>query len=161
MSLSVNPFKPQGNIKSGETELSLFYTNDMHGDVNRLSKFKTAHDMFSKENKNTPSLSLAAGDCLFGSDKQRNSLMVKLFNKMGLDALALGNHEFAGGTKGLSDSLDKAEFQSVSANIDVADGNPLQKSIKNKKLVKSAVFMKLSGRFFIFDAINCKSAMVL
>ena len=152
MSLSVNPFKPQGNIKSGETELSLFYTNDMHGDVNRLSKFKTAHDMFSKENKNTPSLSLAAGDCLFGSDKQRNSLMVKLFNKMGLDALALGNHEFAGGTKSLSESLDKAEFKSVSANIDVADRNPLQKSIKDKKLVKSAVFMKGGHKFAVIGA---------
>ena len=50
--LSVNPFKPQGKAKSNEAELSLFYTNDMHGDVNRLSKFATAHDMFLKENKN-------------------------------------------------------------------------------------------------------------
>lgn len=150
--LSFNPFKPQGKTKADETELSLFYTNDMHGDVNRLSKFKTAHDMFVKENKDTPNLSLAAGDCLFGSDKQRNSLMVKLFNWMGLDALALGNHEFAGGTKALSDSLDKAEFKSVSANIDVADDNPLQKSIKDKKLVKSAVFMKGGHKFAIIGA---------
>ena len=151
--LYVNPFKPQGKTKSNETELGLFYTNDMHGDVNRLSKFKTAHDMFKKENKDTPNLSLAAGDCLFGSDKQRNSLMVKLFNWMGLDALALGNHEFAGGTEGLADSLDKAEFQSVSANIDVtADNNPLQKSIKDKKLVKSAVFMKGGHKFAVIGA---------
>ncbi len=151
--LYVNPFKPQGKTKSNETELGLFYTNDMHGDVNRLSKFKTAHDMFKKENKDTPNLSLAAGDCLFGSDKQRNSLMVKLFNWMGLDALALGNHEFAGGTEGLADSLDKAEFQSVSANIDVtADDNPLQKSIKDKKLVKSAVFMKGGHKFAVIGA---------
>ena len=151
--LSLNPFKPQGKAKSNETELSLFYTNDMHGDVNRLSKFKTAHDMFKKENKDTPNLSLAAGDCLFGSDKQRNSLMVKLFNWMGLDALALGNHEFAGGTEGLANSLDKANFKSVSANIDVvADDNPLQKSIKDKKLVKSAVFMKGGHKFAVIGA---------
>ena len=150
--LSVNPFKPQGKTKANEAELGLFYTNDMHGDVNRLSKFKTAHDKFVKANENTPSLTLAAGDCLFGSDRQRNSLMVKLFNKMGLDALALGNHEFAGGTKALAESLDKAKFQSVCANIDVKEDNPLQKTIKDKKLVKSAVFMKGGHKFAVIGA---------
>lgn len=150
--LSINPFKPQGKTQPKETELGLFYTNDMHGDVNRLSKFKTAHDKFLKENTNTPHMTLAAGDCLFGSDKQRNSLMVKLFNLMGLDALALGNHEFAGGTKNLSDSLDKAEFKSVSANLDVAKDSPLQERIKDKKLVKSAVFMKGGHKFAVIGA---------
>lgn len=150
--LSLNPFKPQGKTQPKETELGLFYTNDMHGDVNRLSKFKTAHDKFLKENTNTPHMTLAAGDCLFGSDKQRNSLMVKLFNLIGLDALALGNHEFAGGTKNLSESLDKAEFKSVSANLDVAKDSPLQERIKDKKLVKSAVFMKGGHKFAVIGA---------
>ena len=150
--LSLNPFKPQGKTKANETELGLFYTNDMHGDVNRLSKFKTAHDKFLKENANTPHMTLAAGDCLFGSDKQRNSLMVKLFNLMGLDALALGNHEFAGGTKGLSKSLDKAQFKSVSANLDVTEDSPLQPRLKDKKLVKSAVFMKGGHKFAVIGA---------
>lgn len=150
--LSINPFKPQGKTQPKETELGLFYTNDMHGDVNRLSKFKTAHDKFLKENTNTPHMTLAAGDCLFGSDKQRNSLMVKLFNLIGLDALALGNHEFAGGTKNLSESLDKAEFKSVSANLDVAKDSPLQERIKDKKLVKSAVFMKGGHKFAVIGA---------
>ncbi len=150
--LSINPFKPQGKTQPKETELGLFYTNDMHGDVNRLSKFKTAHDKFLKENTNTPHMTLAAGDCLFGSDKQRNSLMVKLFNLMGLDALVLGNHEFAGGTKNLSESLDKAEFKSVSANLDVAKDSPLQERIKDKKLVKSAVFMKGGHKFAVIGA---------
>ena len=150
--LSLNPFKPMGNAKSNETELGLFYTNDMHGDVNRLAKFKTAHDKFLSANKNTPSLTLAAGDCLFGADKQRNSLMVKLFNLMGLDALALGNHEFAGGTKNLSESISNAKFKTVSANIEVEKENPLQKNIKDKKLVKSAVFMKGGHKFAVIGA---------
>ncbi|MBR1943405.1 bifunctional metallophosphatase/5'-nucleotidase [bacterium] len=150
--ISLNPFKPQGKTKANETELGLFYTNDMHGDINRLGKFKTAHDKFLKENANTPNMTLAAGDCLFGSDKQRNSLMVKLFNLMGLDALALGNHEFAGGTKNLANSLEKAEFKSVSANLDVAKDNSLQERIKDKKLVKSAVFMRGGHKFAVIGA---------
>lgn len=150
--LSHNPFKPCGKAKAGETELGLFYTNDMHGDVNKLGKFKTAHDLFLKSNENTPKLTLAAGDCLFGADKQRNSLMVKLFNMMGLDALALGNHEFAGGTGNLSNSLDKADFKTVSANLDIKEDSPLQKNIKDKKLVKSAVFMKGGHKFAVIGA---------
>lgn len=147
-----NPFKPLAKADKNETELGIFYTNDMHGDVNRLSKFKTAHDTFLKENKKNPHMTLAAGDCLFGSDKQRNSLMVKLFNLMGLDALALGNHEFAGGSKDLSESLDKADFKSVSANLKISDDNPLQHRIKDKKLVKSAVFMKGGHKFAVIGA---------
>ena len=151
-SVAKNPFAPQGKKKIKETELGLFYTNDMHGDVNRLAKFKTAHDEFKKANKSTPSLTLAAGDCLFGSDKQRNSLMVKLFNMIGLDALALGNHEFAGGSKNLSNALKKASFKSVSANIEIDDKNPLNSRMKDKKLVKSAVFMKGGHKFAVIGA---------
>ncbi len=150
--ISINPFKPHGKKDVKETELGLFYANDMHGDVNRLAKFKTAHDIFKKTNANTPNITLAAGDCLFGADKQRNSLMVKLFNLMGLDALALGNHEFAGGSKNLSNSLEKAEFKSVSANLEIDDVNPLKNRIKDKKLVKSAVFMKGGHKFAVIGA---------
>ncbi len=146
---NLNVFKPQGTNKRKEVELGLFYTNDMHGDVNRLAKFKTAHDTFKLENKTTPNMTLAAGDCLFGADKQRNSLMVKLFNLMHLDALALGNHEFAGGSKPLADSLANADFQTVNCNLKIDDENPLKERIKDKKLVRSAVFMKGGHKFAV------------
>ena len=147
--LNINPFKPQGKKDKNDVEVGIFYTNDMHGNVERLSKFKTSHDIFKKENKSVPNFTIAAGDCLFGSDKKRNSLMVKLFNLMHLDALALGNHEFAGGSKNLADSLEKANFKSFSANIDLKKENPLSARIKDKKLVKSAVFMKGGHKFGI------------
>lgn len=147
--ISINPFKPQGVNNKKDTELGIFYTNDMHGDVTRLAKFKSAHDTFKLENKTNPSMTLAAGDCLFGADKQRNSLMVKLFNLMHLDALALGNHEFAGGSKPLADSLDKADFKSVCCNLKIDEDSPLKERLKDKKLVKSAVFMKGGHKFAV------------
>lgn len=149
LNTNLNVFKPQGTDKRKEVELGLFYTNDMYGDVNRLSKFKTAHDTFKLENKTTPNMTLAAGDCLFGADKQRNSLMVKLFNLMHLDALSLGNHEFAGGSKPLADSLANADFQTVNCNLKIDDENPLKERIKDKKLVRSAVFMKGGHKFAV------------
>ena len=145
----LNVFKPQGVKNPKEAELGIFYTNDMHGDVNRLAKFKTAHDSFKLENKTTPSMTLAAGDCLFGADKQRNSLMVKLFNMMHLDALALGNHEFAGGSKPLADSLKNADFKTVNCNLKIDDDNPLKERLKDKKIVRSAVFMKGGHKFAV------------
>ncbi len=145
----LNVFKPQGVKNPKEAELGIFYTNDMHGDVNRLAKFKTAHDTFKLENKTTPSMTLAAGDCLFGADKQRNSLMVKLFNMMHLDALALGNHEFAGGSKPLADSLKNADFKTVNCNLKIDDDNPLKERLKDKKIVRSAVFMKGGHKFAV------------
>ena len=45
-----NFFTPQKALKKGEAQLSVFYTNDMHGDINRLSKLKTAKDTFEKQN---------------------------------------------------------------------------------------------------------------
>lgn len=140
-------FKPQKTVNPEDVQLGIFYTNDMHGDINRLSKFKTAHDEFVKENKNISNLTIAAGDCLFGSDKQRNNLMIKLFNLMGLDALALGNHEFADGSKKLSENLKNANFKSVSANLKMDKKCSLQERLKDKKLVKSAVFMKNGHKF--------------
>lgn len=145
----LNVFKPQGVKNPKEAELGIFYTNDMHGDVNHLAKFKTAHDTFKLENKTTPSMTLAAGDCLFGADKQRNSLMVKLFNMMHLDALSLGNHEFAGGSKPLADSLKNADFKTVNCNLKIDDDSPLKERLKDKKIVRSAVFMKGGHKFAV------------
>lgn len=143
-------FKP--NVKKRETQLNVFYTNDMHGDLNNLGKLKTAHDEFKKENEGKPNLFLAAGDCLFGTDSARSKLLVKVFNMMKLDALALGNHEFAAGADALSEKLEKAEFKSVSANLEIPEGNKLQDRIKDKKLVKTAVFMKGGEKFAVIGA---------
>ena len=48
-----NFFKPQNkaNKLKGETELSVFYMNDAHGDINRAANMKTAKDCFEKQNK--------------------------------------------------------------------------------------------------------------
>ena len=44
-----NFFKPQNtaNKAKNEAELSVFYMNDVHGDINRAAKMKTAKDYFS------------------------------------------------------------------------------------------------------------------
>ena len=148
-----NFFKPQiANTKAGETQLSVFYTNDMHGDINRLAKLKTAKDSFEKSNKNNSTLTLTAGDCFYGKDKQRLGLISKVMNLMKFDAMALGNHEFTPGSKGLSEHLKNIDAKAVAANLEVGEDSALQDRIKDKKLVKSAVFMKGGHKFAVIGA---------
>ena len=148
-----NFFRPQvANTKAGETQLSVFYTNDMHGDINRLAKLKTAKDTFNRSNDGNSTLALTAGDCFYGKDKQRIGLISKVMNLMKFDAFTLGNHEFTPGTKGLAENLKNIDAQAVSANLEIGEDCALNESVKEKKLVKSAVFMKGGHKFAVIGA---------
>lgn len=149
---TINPFTPQNVAKKGEAQLSIFYTNDMHGDVNRLAKLKTAKDSFEKANKDNSTLALTSGDCFYGKDRARLGLLTKVINALHLDALTLGNHEFTTKSKGLSEILKGINSKAVSANLEVPEENPLKECIADKKLVKSAVFMKGGHKFAVIGA---------
>ena len=144
-----NSFKPK---YTSNASLSVFYNNDMHGDLKRLGKLKTAKDCFEKQNVTVPKLTLSGGDMFLGTDKKRNSFLVEFMNKFKLDATTLGNHEFSAKSKGLAENLEKAEFKTVCANIEVDEKNDLANRLKDKKLVKSATFMKGGHKFGIIGA---------
>lgn len=144
-----NSFKPK---YTSNASLSVFYNNDMHGDLKRLGKLKTAKDCFEKQNVTVPKLILSGGDMFLGTDKKRNSFLVEFMNKFKLDATTLGNHEFSAKSKGLAENLEKAEFKTVCANIEVDEKNDLANRLKDKKLVKSATFMKGGHKFGIIGA---------
>ncbi len=147
-----NFFTPQKTVKKGEAQLSVFYTNDMHGDINRLAKLKTAKDTFEKQNKDNATLTLTAGDCFYGKDKKRIGLISKVMNWMKFDALTLGNHEFTPGSKGLAENLKQLDATAVSANLEIGEDCALNESVADKKLVKSAVFMKGGHKFAVIGA---------
>jgi 5'-nucleotidase len=71
-------------------------------------------------------LFLHAGDMVQGSlyyTLFHGQAEARVFNAMGLDAMAAGNHEFDRGTAGLTTLLNHAEFPILSANMDVS-GDP-------------------------------------
>lgn len=130
-------------------QLTVFYINDTHGDINRVTRLKSAHDKFRKKNKKQNSLTLGAGDLYLGSNEDRNSLMTGIYNSIGLDYNTLGNHEYDAGSEELSDLLKKAKFKTVATNIKFPSKNELSKRLKDKKLVKSDICMKNGTRFGI------------
>ena len=149
-----NFFKPQNkaNKLKGETELSVFYMNDVHGDINRAANMKTAKDCFEKQNKATAKLTLAAGDLLYGKDPKRINVITKFLNALKIDATALGNHEFHSGSEKLSENLKNIDTLAVCANLEIPEGNKLRDRMADKKLAKSAVFMKGGHKFGIIGA---------
>ena len=147
-------FTPQNkaNKLKGETELSVFYMNDAHGDINRAANMKTAKDCFEKQNKATANLTLAAGDLLYGKDPKRINVITKFLNALKIDATALGNHEFHSGSEKLSENLKNIDTLAVCANLEIPEGNKLRDRMADKKLAKSAVFMKGGHKFGIIGA---------
>jgi len=130
-------------------QLTVFYINDSHGDVNRVSKLKTAHDEFKKKNPKDKSLTLGAGDLYLGANKSRNFAMTKIYNSINLEYNTLGNHEYDMGSNTFASFLKKAKFRTVTTNIKIPSNNELRERLKDKKLVKSDICMKNGTRFGI------------
>lgn len=142
-----NFFVPQGVSNKKETELGIFYLNDLHGNVQRLANLKTAHDTFEKSCKNTPNMTVSAGDLFYGQKEERNSLIIKVLNMIKLSFTALGNHEFDAGSDVLSDRLEKCDFKALAANLKVSSKGKLKERLKDKKLVQSSVHISNGKKF--------------
>ncbi|MEH6630970.1 MAG: bifunctional metallophosphatase/5'-nucleotidase [Halopseudomonas aestusnigri] len=93
--------------------------------------------------KGQDTILLHAGDDFEGSifyAQYRGLASVQLLNRIGFDAMALGNHEFDGGPGSLRRFLSKSEFPVLSANTNVN-----KKSILAGK-IRSHVIMDKSGQ---------------
>ncbi|MBQ2645332.1 hypothetical protein IJG14_07170, partial [bacterium] len=53
-----------------QTQITILYTNDMHGDVVNIGKFTTAQKYFEKQNKKTTKLTLGGGDLYLGMNQK-------------------------------------------------------------------------------------------
>ena len=73
-------------------------------------------------------ITLDAGDQFQGSlfyTTYRGKAEGEFMNKIGFDAMALGNHEFDNGPDVLADFIDFVEFPVISGNVTVGDGEKL------------------------------------
>lgn len=138
-------FIPQ--IPKEETQITILYTNDMHGDVVRIGRYTTAQKYFAKQNRKTTKLTLAGGDLYLGKNKIRNDAINKILNHSKLEYSAPGNHELDGGSAFFAHNIKNAKFKFIGTNLVIPEKNPLNKYLKNKKLVRSHVVMKNGTKF--------------
>lgn len=125
---------------SASGRIVILYTNDVHG---RLEAFKPSganepvggmtrlatlvEDIVAKEGKNV--LILNAGDSIHGTNIVNlfnGKSMVEVMEAVGVEAMAVGNHEFNYGQPVLLERAEEADFPFLSANtIKVNDGRAL------------------------------------
>jgi 2',3'-cyclic-nucleotide 2'-phosphodiesterase (5'-nucleotidase family) len=126
--------------RSGDT-LCLIQINDIYeispleggrtGGIARIATVVKEHE------KRYRTYTVVAGDFLNPSvmgtavvDKERlnGKQMVDMFNRIGVDYVAFGNHEFDLGEAALQKRIDESDFQWIGGNIRRADGSRFQRS---------------------------------
>ncbi|WP_421905352.1 bifunctional metallophosphatase/5'-nucleotidase [Mameliella sp.] len=79
-------------------------------------------------------LVLDAGDQYQGSlmyTTYKGDVEIEMMNKIGFDAMAVGNHEFDDGPEGLLKLIDGVTFPVISGNLDVSQSNVLAGKVAN------------------------------
>ncbi len=130
--------------------LTVLHTNDVHGHILPFNKYgntcrneapercfggvarrATLIKQLRSEHPNT--LLLDAGDQFQGTlffTKFRGRATVHFMNRLGYDAMAIGNHEFDDGVAGLAAFAEKTDFPLLATNLDTHREPRLAKYIK-------------------------------
>lgn len=145
-----NFFEPQN--PSGKTQLTVFYMNDMHGELTKFGKIYSAKKIFDEKNSKTNSISSASGDMFIGKNKKLNRMITKMLNRSNIELFTFGNHEFDNGSKALSEDIKNAKFQTIVTNMNIPKENPLYRDINSNKIVKSYILEKNGEKFGIIGA---------
>lgn len=101
--------------------LSIFFVNDQHGQLENFSKIKHIVD---QEKQGTNVLVVCSGDIFSGNPvvdnyEDKGYPIIDVMNRVGFDISVLGNHEFDYGEAILKDRIEQADFDWVCANVDM------------------------------------------
>ncbi|WP_133486027.1 bifunctional metallophosphatase/5'-nucleotidase [Aliiroseovarius marinus] len=135
--------------------LNIVHINDLHSRVEPINKYDStcgAEDNaegkcfggyarvatkiaeLRKELDGQNLLVLDAGDQYQGSlmyTTYKGDVEIEMMEKIGFDAMAIGNHEFDDGPEGLLKLLDGVSFPVISGNLDVSQSNILAGKVGN------------------------------
>lgn len=131
------------------TPLVLLHTNDTHSQLepydsndkynaNMAGIVRRAALIRQVRAKEPNVLVVDAGDFVQGTpyfNLFHGEAEIKLMNKVGLDVITLGNHEFDNGIPFLTKMLKKAKFEVIASTYDVS-ATPLKKQVRSWLIVK-------------------------
>ncbi|MDA3865416.1 MAG: bifunctional UDP-sugar hydrolase/5'-nucleotidase [Salinivirgaceae bacterium] len=103
-------------------KVSIFFVNDAHGQLENFAKIKPLIDSQKMRN---PVLLVSSGDMFSGNPvvdyfQPKGYPMIDVMNRLGFDALAIGNHEFDYGEEVLIERIEQSTFPWLCANIDTS-----------------------------------------
>ena len=131
-------------------KITILHTNDTHSQIEPIEMGKRDANhagyarrmgLIQQERLNNPNVIVVdAGDFCQGTpyfNFYHGRVEIDAFNRMGYDAVTLGNHEFDNGVDTLAQILKEANFAVVSANYDVKD-TPLEGIVQPYTIVTRA-----------------------
>ena len=153
--LSAATLAISAGMASAEYTLNILHTNDMHSRIESINKYdstcnaegeaegecfggiarvKSALDTKRAALDNQNVIVLDAGDPFQGSlfyTTYKGAAEAEFMEQMGYDAMAVGNHEFDDGPKGLADFVDTVSFPVISGNLDLTGEALLNGKVEN------------------------------
>ncbi|MDX5474857.1 MAG: 5'-nucleotidase C-terminal domain-containing protein [Bacillaceae bacterium] len=122
-------FASANNNESNDNviELKVLHTNDLHAKINDFGKI--AAYINEQRNNATHSLYLDAGDIFSGNpvvDLNKGKPIIELLNLMGLQAMAIGNHDFDYGQAETVQRIAESDFHWLSANTVVTNDTTVE-----------------------------------
>ncbi|MBT9282506.1 MAG: 5'-nucleotidase C-terminal domain-containing protein [Hydrogenibacillus schlegelii] len=102
--------------------LHIIHTNDIHGKIQDFAKLARVIERTRAEHAYT--LVIDDGDQFSGdavTDLAKGKPMVELFNAVGLDAMAIGNHDFDYGPEIMMERRNASTYPWLAANVRVVD----------------------------------------
>lgn len=130
LTLLVFPLTTPANAADETRELQLLNINDFHGRISNSIGMGLAATIQQQRTSNENSLLLSAGDnvgaSLFVSSISDDEATLEYLNALGLQASAVGNHEFDRGFADLINRIKpKSNFAQLGANVvDTVTGKP-------------------------------------
>src|SRR5574344_2617379 len=109
------------STKPKMTNASFFTVNDVHAQVVKMEKIKTAaadFDRFTPREK-TDKFKFSSGDIALGEDKGLNKVAYDFEKSIGIDAGTLGNHECDTDVKTMADLIRGENFDILAMNVKV------------------------------------------
>ncbi len=110
---------------------SIFYVNDLHGNMANMSRIYNAKQNFDKQShEGQDVLILGSGDISAGANVKLMKISNAFLNVMGVLGTAIGNHEFDANPQEIAEIHKSANYKIMGANVNVlGEDNPLKDQI--------------------------------
>lgn len=122
-----------------KTNLSIFYINDVHGQVSKMKRIASAahkYDEFIKQHPEVSPLKVSSGDICIGADSNLGAASTEFKKLVGIEVETLGNHEFDSDFNDFMEHINNSNTPIVITNIELDKNSPLQGKFK-KSYIKT------------------------